>query len=234
MLQYEFSRNQYNLWRAQKQVGGFCKAGLTFHYGAPVLFYELPQGGSNEVNEKVEKLRGCSEIFTAQPNPPGECCLMSRPHPKTHAQLVAEIKHEMTQLERTHQQLETRAQHALEGRAERVALAQLQRFYRHCERILDLLLWERQDARGMNWRHDLLCDAARHMAGLRPALISMQTRTELNRLLFLRNRVKNIYGYEPHPKCLTTLVGEATVLYPRLLQELTRYHEQIKSSFWCG
>lgn len=158
---------------------------------------------------------------------------MSRPQPKTHAQLVAEIKHEMNRLARAHQQLETRAP-APEDRAERHALAQLQLFYQHCERILNLFMGERQVGRGMNWRYGLLCEAARHVAGLRPALISTQTRRELNRLLFLRNRAKNIYGYQPHPRCLAKLIDEATALYPRLLQELTAYHEQVKRSCCIG
>lgn len=158
---------------------------------------------------------------------------MNRPQPKTHEQLAAEIKYELNRLRRAQQQLETRAP-APEERAERLALAQLQRFYQHCERIINLFMGEMRAGRGMNWRYGLLCDAARHVAGLRPALISTQTRRELNRLLFLRNRVKNIYGYQPHPRCLAKLIGEATRMYPRLLQELAAYHEQVKGSCLCG
>lgn len=139
--------------------------------------------------------------------------------------LAAEIKRELNRLECIAQRLEGNQNHSNKRYALELSSAQLQNFYKCCERILRLLTWELRGgkARGINWRQRLLQEATQQIDGIRPPIISGGTREALHKLLALRNQIRNIYGYQPHPQSLKTLTHSILALYPRVAQEIEHY-----------
>lgn len=71
------------------------------------------------------------------------------------------------------------------------------------------------------------------IAGVRPSVISAATHAELCKLLKYRNRVKNIYGYQPAPEVIAGLAKTMTELYPRFAKELERYKTRLAGSGAC-
>ncbi len=141
-------------------------------------------------------------------------------HDHKHAALAQTITKELRQFEHW------RARSATEPTS---SACYVHQFYSHAERLLLLLTWKLpgKTVRGINWPQRLLHEAALEIAGVRPAVISLQTQTELQRFLLLRNLRRNIYGYEPAPCCLTLLLREALALYPRFMHELSCCHAMV-------
>lgn len=138
-------------------------------------------------------------------------------HAQRHATLAFTIKQELQQFEAWHERFTARVEFAPHR-----AACHASEFYRQAERILILLTWElhRKPVRGLNWPQRLLREAAQEIAGVRPAVITAETQIALRRFLTLRNRSRNIYGYDPHPRCLVWLMDETRTLYPRFMREV--------------
>lgn len=73
----------------------------------------------------------------------------------------------------------------------------LHSFYTGLERILELVISEVDQARpsGPAWHHELLRQVATPIPELRPALITDETRTTLDRYRGFRHVVRNIYAF---------------------------------------
>lgn len=150
--------------------------------------------------------------------------------------LVRRVKQELQALEKLSRQLAVEPDHAQIEHALELASARLQCFYKRCERILYLLRGQACGikAQGVNWRHCLLREAAQGGEGAPPPVISMITREELNRLLVYRNRVKNIYGYQPAPHVVSGLALLTAELYSRFARELEHYRTRLVQSGACN
>lgn len=149
--------------------------------------------------------------------------------------VVRKINQELLALERLSQQLA--AEH--EARERKYALglrsSRLQIFYLRCEKILGLLLEASRGKKtqGLNSSRFLLREARMPIAGVRPAVISAATHAELCALLKYRERVQNIYGYQPSPEAVAGLAQTMTELYARFAKELERYKAQLAESGAC-
>lgn len=145
-------------------------------------------------------------------------------HAQRHATLAFALKQELQQLEAWHERFTARAEFAPHW-----AAGHARGFYRQAERILILLTWELhgKPVRGLNWPQRLLQEAAQEIAGVRPAVITAETQIALQHFLTLRNWSRNIYGYDPHPRCLVWLMDETRTLYPRFMHEVRLCREAL-------
>ena len=125
--------------------------------------------------------------------------------------LAARLRVELADIERVAGLAERRWQKALvdEDYLGSVAL-DLQSFYQGVERLLELVAKTVDGAlpSSEDWHRQLLDQMASEVAGIRPALISAETRTCLDRLRRFRHVVRNVYVFDLSPDKLEPLLLE--------------------------
>lgn len=136
--------------------------------------------------------------------------------------LVAEIKDELAKLEKlVHRLAKNQARVDDEELSDSAAL-RLHNFYTGCERIFKLIAKEINGvlSQDFEWHKRLLNQAALEISHLRPAIISAETRADLEELLSFRHIVRNLYVHELKPERVEELVKLALALHPRFVQEI--------------
>ncbi|MCI0691533.1 hypothetical protein L0337_05940 [candidate division KSB1 bacterium] len=136
--------------------------------------------------------------------------------------LVAEINDELTKLEKLVNRLATQQGRVDDEEISESAALRLHNFYTGCERIFKLIATEVNGvlSQSLDWHKRLLNQVALEVAGIRPAVISAETRKDLEELLNFRHVVRNIYAFELKPERIEELVKLTIVLYPRFVKEI--------------
>ena len=109
--------------------------------------------------------------------------------------LVAEIKDELLKLKTLVEKLSDQRNRTKEEEVSESAALRLHNFYTGCERIFKLIASEVNGGvpHELDWHKRLLTQVALEIDGIRPAVISPQTRKNLEELLRFRHVVRNIY-----------------------------------------
>lgn len=136
--------------------------------------------------------------------------------------LVAEIKDELQRLEKVVESLAKRkGPLASEEITDSTAL-RLHNLYTGCERIFKRIVAEVNGIalQDLDWHKRLLNQMALEIKEVRPAIITPETRRDLEALLRFRHVVRNFYGYELVPERIEPLVSLCVALYPRFVHEV--------------
>ncbi len=139
--------------------------------------------------------------------------------------LVAEINAELKNLEKLVQRLATQQGRVDDEEISESAALRLHNFYTGCERIFKLIATEVNGvlSQSLDWHKRLLNQVALEVAGIRPAVISAETRNDLEELLNFRHVVRNIYSFELKPQRVEELVKLTTKLYPKFAKEIDAF-----------
>lgn len=139
--------------------------------------------------------------------------------------LVAEIKDELAKLEILVNKLSAQMSRLTNEEMAESAALRLHNFYTGCERIFRLIASEVNGGvpQDLDWHKRLLTQAGLEIEIIRPAVISPQTRKDLEELLKFRHIVRNLYGFELEPKRIKPLIVLTTSLYPRLAAEIEKF-----------
>ncbi|MDZ7292517.1 MAG: hypothetical protein ONB44_22775 [candidate division KSB1 bacterium] len=139
--------------------------------------------------------------------------------------LVAEINDELAKLEKLAQRLATQQGRVDDEEISESAALRLHNFYTGCERIFKLIAVEVNGAlsQSLDWYKRLLNQAALEVTGIRPAVISAETRKDLEELLNFRHIVRNIYAFELKSERIEELIELTTVLFPRFAREIAAF-----------
>jgi len=147
--------------------------------------------------------------------------------------LIAEIKDELSKLDMLVDKISSQ-----KGRTDNVevvesAALRLHNFYTGCERIFSLIASEVNGGAPHegDWHKRLLNQIALGIDDIRPAVISKQTKTDLEELLRFRHIVRNIYGFELSADRVAHLIDHTIGFYPRLAQELNTFIDFLATLF---
>ena len=145
-------------------------------------------------------------------------------------QLAARIRDELVEIERVQQRIESgweRVQssnddHYLDG----VAL-NLHGFYSGYERIFELIATRVDSTKptGENWHQALLIQMTTEIPGLRPAVISETSHSQLDEYRGFRHVVRNVYTYKFDPAKVEKLVNGVQSTFAEVRAELLAFAE---------
>lgn len=142
--------------------------------------------------------------------------------------VAARIRQELTALEAVAERADGAwAEAALSAGGYNVdaAALNLHGFYAGLEHVF-LVVAERIDGSlpsGAAWHQELLRQMAAELPGVRPAVISEQLATELDRYRGFRHVVRNVYAYVLDPRRVGELVEDLSPTLARLRTELTGF-----------
>jgi hypothetical protein len=147
--------------------------------------------------------------------------------------LVAEIKNELAKLEKLVQRLATQQGRVDDEEISESAALRLHNFYTGCERIFKLIASEVNGvlSQDLDWHKRLLNQVALEVPNIRPAVISPETRKDLEELLNFRHVIRNIYGFELKPERVEELVRSAIALFPRFAREIEAFNGFLSDIF---
>ncbi len=139
--------------------------------------------------------------------------------------LVAEIKDELSKLDMLSQKLSSQVNRTNKEEIAESAALRLHNFYTGCERIFKLIVSEVNGGvpHELDWHKRMLTQVSLEIEDIRPAVISLKTRKDLEELLRFRHIVRNIYGFELKPERIETLISLATSLFPRFTKEIENF-----------
>jgi hypothetical protein len=139
--------------------------------------------------------------------------------------LVAEIKNELSKLKILSQKLASQVNRTHEEEIAESAALRLHNFYTGCERIFKLIVSEVNGGvpQELDWHKRMLNQVSLEIEDIRPAVISPETRKELEELLRFRHIVRNIYGFELTPERIEALIALTIGLYPRFTKEIEKF-----------
>jgi hypothetical protein len=148
------------------------------------------------------------------------------PNKKEIPVLVAEIRNELTKLEKLTHRLATQQGRVDDEEISESAALRLHNFYTGCERIFKMIASEVNGVlpQNLDWHKRLLNQVALDVPGIRPAVISPETRKNLEELLNFRHVVRNIYSYELKPERVAELVKLTIALFPVLAEEIETFN----------
>lgn len=139
--------------------------------------------------------------------------------------LVAEIKDELSKLKILVQKLSSQKNRTEEEEIAESAALRLHNFYTGCERIFKLIASEVNGGvpHELDWHKRLLTQMALEIDEIRPAVISLQTRKDLEELLRFRHIVRNIYGFELEANRIEDLINLTACLSPTFTNEIENF-----------
>ena len=139
--------------------------------------------------------------------------------------LVAEIKNELSKLDILSQKLSSQVNRTNKEEIAESAALRLHNFYTGCERIFKLIVSEVNGGvpHELDWHKRMLTQVSLEIEDIRPAVISLQTRKDLEELLRFRHIVRNIYGFELKPERIQTLITLTLSLFPRFTKEIENF-----------
>ena len=100
-------------------------------------------------------------------------------------------------------------------------------FYAGLERLLEIIADGVDQAKpgGAHWHDELLRQMAAEIPGVRPPVLSQETRERLDRYRGFRHVVRNVYTYNLDPEQIGVLVKQLAPTMARVAQELTAFAE---------
>lgn len=139
--------------------------------------------------------------------------------------LVAEIKDELSKLDILSQKLSSQVNRTNKEEIAESAALRLHNFYTGCERIFKLIVSEVNGGvpHELDWHKRMLTQVSLEIEDIRPAVISLKTRKDLEELLRFRHIVRNIYGFELKPERIETLIALTISLFPRFAKEIENF-----------
>jgi len=139
--------------------------------------------------------------------------------------LVAEIKDELSKLDILLQKLSSQVNRTNKEEIAESAALRLHNFYTGCERIFKLIVSEVNGGvpHELDWHKRTLTQVSLEIEDIRPAVISLKTRKDLEELLRFRHIVRNIYGFELKPERIETLIALTISLFPRFTKEIENF-----------
>ncbi|MFZ1632067.1 MAG: hypothetical protein WBD79_01485 [Anaerolineae bacterium] len=98
-------------------------------------------------------------------------------------------------------------------------------FYAGLERLLEIIADGVDQAKpgGAHWHDELLRQMAAEIPGVRPPVLSQETRDRLDRYRGFRHVVRNAYTYNLDPEQIGVLVKQLAPTMARVAQELTAF-----------
>ena len=139
--------------------------------------------------------------------------------------LVAEIKDELSKLDILSQKLSSQVNRTNKEEIAESAALRLHNFYTGCERIFKLIVSEVNGGvpHELDWHKRMLTQVSLEIEDIRPAVISLKTRKDLEELLRFRHIVRNIYGFELKPERIETLIALTISLFPGFTKEIENF-----------
>ncbi|MGB3060442.1 MAG: hypothetical protein WBE17_11975 [Anaerolineae bacterium] len=100
-------------------------------------------------------------------------------------------------------------------------------FYAGLERLLEIIADGVDQAKpgGAHWHDELLRQMAAEIPGVRPPVLSQETRERLDRYRGFRHVVRNAYTYNLDPEQIGVLVKQLAPTMARVAHELTAFAE---------
>ncbi|MFZ1465378.1 MAG: hypothetical protein WAV60_15115 [Anaerolineae bacterium] len=100
-------------------------------------------------------------------------------------------------------------------------------FYAGLERLLEIIADGVDQAKpgGAHWHDELLRQMAAEIPGVRPPVLSQETRDRLDRYRGFRHVVRNVYTYNLDPEQIGVLVKQLAPTMARVAHELTAFAE---------
>lgn len=146
--------------------------------------------------------------------------------------LAVRLRSELCDLARTSQLAERRWQKAMgdEDYLGSVVL-DLQSFYQGVERSFELIakVIDGRLPSGPQWHLDLLEQMSTEIEGVRPAVISSDTKTAIDRLRKFRHVARNVYAFSFNPEKISGLVVELPLLLELVRNDLDTFAEFIET-----
>jgi hypothetical protein len=145
-----------------------------------------------------------------------------------YAVLAGRIQESLSDLERVvnraEELLDKAQQRNDDGYLDGVAL-NLHGFYAGAERIFEDIARNLDETvpAGSEWHRDLLLQMSAAIDGLRPAVISQETRFCLDEYRGFRHVVRNIYTFNLRPSRLRELMGNLRACYRALVSDLAGF-----------
>jgi hypothetical protein len=98
-------------------------------------------------------------------------------------------------------------------------------FYAGLERLLEIIADGVDQAKpaGAHWHDDLLRQMAAEVPGVRPPVLSQETRERLDRYRGFRHVVRNVYTYNLDPEQIGVLVRQLAPTMASVSQELAAF-----------
>jgi hypothetical protein len=98
-------------------------------------------------------------------------------------------------------------------------------FYAGLERLLEIIADGVDQAKpaGAHWHDDLLRQMAAEIPGVRPPVLSQETRERLDRYRGFRHVVRNVYTYNLDPEQVGVLVKQLAPTMARVSQDLVAF-----------
>jgi hypothetical protein len=98
-------------------------------------------------------------------------------------------------------------------------------FYAGLERLLEIIAEGVDQAKpaGAHWHDDLLRQMAAEIPGVRPPVLSQETRERLDRYRGFRHVVRNVYTYNLDPEQVGVLVKQSAPTMAHVSQELAAF-----------
>ncbi|MFZ1549930.1 MAG: hypothetical protein WAV53_00855 [Anaerolineae bacterium] len=98
-------------------------------------------------------------------------------------------------------------------------------FYAGLERLLEIIADGVDQAKpgGAHWHDELLRQMAAEIPGVRPPVLSQETRERLDRYRGFRHVVRNVYTYNLDPEQIGVLVKQLAPTMARVAHELTAF-----------
>ena len=108
----------------------------------------------------------------------------------------------------------------------------LQSFYQGVERVFETIAKsiDRSLPTGEKWHKMLIEQMANEVSGIRPAVISMQTRVALDNFRMFRHLAHNIYTFNLDPRRIKSLVENLPGTVDLLCQDLLRFADFLEQS----
>jgi uncharacterized protein YutE (UPF0331/DUF86 family) len=105
------------------------------------------------------------------------------------------------------------------------AALNLHGFYEGLERLFDLiaLTVDKERPQGAEWHRELLAQMQREMPDIRPAVISEDSRRELDDYRGFRHIVRHVYTFSFDPHRVGELITKITPVFSRVQQELLAF-----------
>lgn len=102
-------------------------------------------------------------------------------------------------------------------------------FYSGLEKIFELIATAIDNAlpQGANWHKMLLNQMAAEVPSVRPPVISVNTRNELDEYRGFRHVVRNVYSFRFDPARLQNLMERLPVVFDRVRNELDSFLEHL-------
>ena len=139
-------------------------------------------------------------------------------------QELKEISQVVERVQQIWQQYESTQSQERDFLVDAVAL-NLHSFYAGIERLLEVIAdsIDASKPAGSSWHRELLQQMAADIPGVRPAVLSLETRTRLDRYRGFRHVVRNVYSFSLDAEQIGLLVVHLRAVHYQVNQELMQF-----------